>query len=128
MTDKIFLLKFLKFCIVGFSGMAIDFGSTWVFKESLKINKYIANSIGFIFATSWNFAFNRFWTFQSLYPQVAMQYLTFLSISVVGLGLNNLVVFTLHGKLQLNFYLAKLAAVVIVTSWNFLMNYFITFR
>jgi putative flippase GtrA len=128
MIDRIFLLKFFKFCIVGFSGMAIDFGTTWLFKERLKINKYIANSAGFIFATSWNFAFNRFWTFHSLYPQVAMQYLVFLSISVVGLGLNNLIVYILHGRLRLNFYLAKLVAVAIVTVWNFLMNYFFTFR
>ena len=108
--------------------MAIDFATTWVFKEGLKVNKYIANSIGFIFASSWNFALNRFWTFQSLYPKVAIQYFTFLSISVVGLGLNNLVVYILHGRFRMNFYLAKLAAVVIVTSWNFLMNYFFTFR
>jgi len=128
MIDRIFLLKIFKFCIVGFSGMAIDFGTTWVFKESLKVNKYIANSLGFIFASSWNFALNRFWTFQSLYPKVAIQYFTFLSISVVGLGLNNLVVYILHGRFRMNFYLAKLAAVVIVTSWNFLMNYFFTFR
>jgi putative flippase GtrA len=128
MIDRIFLLKFLKFCIVGFSGMLIDFGTTWLLKERLKVNKYISNSIGFIFATIWNFAFNRFWTFQSQNQQVAVQYLSFLSISIVGLGLNNLVIFILHGKLRMNFYLAKLVAVALVTTWNFLMNYFFTFR
>jgi putative flippase GtrA len=128
MIDRIFLLKFFKFCIVGFSGMGIDFGTTWLLKERLKINKYIANSTGFIFATSWNFVFNRVWTFHSLYPQVAMQYFAFLSISVVGLGLNNLIVYILHGRLSMNFYVAKLVAVVMVTAWNFLMNYFFTFK
>lgn len=128
MIDNIFLLKFFKFCIVGFFGMAIDFGTTWLFKESLKINKYLANSLGFIFSTSWNFILNRLWTFESLYQRVTMQYITFLAISLVGLGLNNLIVYILHGRLRMNFYLAKLAAVTIVTSWNFSMNYFFTFR
>ncbi len=128
MIDEIFLYKFLKFCTVGFSGMIIDFGTTWVLKERVHLNKYVANSTGFIFATTSNFALNRIWTFHSLYKEVGEQYLSFLSIALVGLALNNLVVYIFHGRLGLNFYLAKLIAVLIVTVWNFLMNYFITFR
>lgn len=127
MIDKIFILKFVKFCIVGFSGMAVDFGTTWLLKERIRINRYFANSTGFILAASWNFAFNRIWTFQSSCPQIAAQYIAFLSISAVGLALNNLIIFILHGKTGMNFYVAKLIAVVLVTLWNFLMNYFITF-
>ena len=51
-TDKIFIEKFLKFCIVGGSGVIIDFGITFVCKELLKLNKYAANSLGFICAAT----------------------------------------------------------------------------
>jgi putative flippase GtrA len=128
MIDEIFLWKFLKFCIVGFTGMTIDFGTTWLLKEKVRINKYVANSAGFILAASSNYAFNRFWTFHSETPHVVVQYISFLSVSVIGLGINNLVVYILNDRFRLNFYFSKLFAIAVVTLWNFLMNYFITFK
>jgi putative flippase GtrA len=126
--DEIFICKFLKFCIVGFSGMIIDFGTTWVLKEKIKVNKYIANSSGFILATSSNYLLNRFWTFHSGNPRIATEYVSFILISLVGLAINNLIIFLLNDKMKINFYLSKLFAVGVVTIWNFFMNYMITFR
>ena len=40
-------LQFIKFCVVGGTGVVVDFGITFLFKEKLKLNKYIANSLGF---------------------------------------------------------------------------------
>jgi len=122
-----FLLKFLKFGIVGFSGVFVDFGVTYVCKEWIKIQKYVANSIGFIAAASSNYILNRIWTFKSQNPDVATEYTEFFVISLVGLGLVNLIVWLLHGKLKWNFYLSKLFAIGVVTIWNFLANYYITF-
>jgi putative flippase GtrA len=128
MNDKFLLMKFLKFCLVGFSGMIIDFGTTWLLKEKLKLNKYLANSTGFILAASSNYFLNRFWTFRSGNSSVVTEYLSFILISVAGLGINNLVVYLLTEKVRLNFYVSKLFAVGVVTIWNFSMNYLITFR
>lgn len=127
MIDNLFLLKFIKFCVVGASGMILDFGTTWVLKEKVKINKYIANSTGFLLAATSNYLLNRFWTFQSGNPQIAKEYLSFMGISIIGLGINNLVLFLLTEKMKLNFYLSKLFAIGVVTLWNFFMNYMITF-
>jgi putative flippase GtrA len=125
--SKTFLVKFLKFGIVGFSGVFVDFGITYICKEWLKIQKYIANSIGFIVAASSNYFLNRIWTFKSQNPDVATEYTEFFIISLVGLGIANLIVFLIHGKLKYNFYLSKLFAIGMVTIWNFFANYYITF-
>jgi putative flippase GtrA len=126
--DEVFIWKFLKFCIVGFSGMIVDFGITWLLKEKVKVNKYIANSTGFILAASSNYLFNRFWTFHSVNPRIVSEYGSFILISSVGLAINNLIIFLLNEKMKLNFYLSKLFAIGVVTIWNFFMNYVITFR
>ena len=42
-----FIVKMIKFGLVGLMGMVIDFGITWLCKEKLKWNKYVANSCGF---------------------------------------------------------------------------------
>ena len=127
MIDGVFLLKFLKFCVVGSCGMVIDFGTTWLLKEKVKINKYVANSTGFIRAATSNYVLNRFWTFQSGNPRIATEYFSFILIAVIGLGINNLVVYLLSDRLRLNFYLSKLFAIGVVTLWNFFMNYLFTF-
>ena len=67
-----FIYKFIKFGIVGASGMVIDFGTTYVFKEYVKVQKYIANAIGFTIAATTNYFFNRIWTFHSNNPEIAI--------------------------------------------------------
>lgn len=127
MINRVIILKFLKFCLVGFSGMLVDFGFTWLCKEKFKWNKYVSNSIGFVLAATNNYIWNRWWTFQSDNANIPIEYGKFFVISVIGLGLNNLVIYLLHEKLKLNFYLAKLIAIGVVTVWNFTMNYRFTF-
>ncbi len=125
--SRTFIVKFIKFGIVGFSGVFVDFGITYICKEWLKIQKYVANSLGFIFAASSNYFLNRVWTFKSQNPDVATEYTEFFIISLVGLGLANLIVYLVHGRFKQNFYLSKLFAIGIVTIWNFFANYYITF-
>ena len=127
MTDRVVIWKFAKFCAVGFSGMMVDFGTTWLCKEKFGWNKYVSNSLGFILAASNNYLWNRIWTFHSTNTNIPVEYGKFFLISVIGLGINNLVIYLLHEKLKLNFYFAKLFAIGIVTIWNFTMNYFFTF-
>jgi putative flippase GtrA len=128
MIDRLIIIKFLKFCVVGFSGMLIDFGTTWLLKEKARVNKYIANSTGFVLAATSNYIWNRIWTFHSSNDQIAVEYLSFILISVAGLGINNFIIFLLNDKLKFNFYLSKLIAIGVVTIWNFVMNFIITFR
>lgn len=121
------IIKFIRFCIVGGSGVFVDFGITWLFKELLRFNKYIANALGFLCAATSNFFLNRMWTFAGTEGDTGTQYLRFLLISVIGLGINSLTVFLLHGKIKWNFYLSKLLATGVVTFWNFFMNYLFNF-
>ena len=119
---------FVKFAIVSGSGVIVDFGVTYLLKEKAKINRYIANSLGFITAASSNYLLNRWWTFHSANPDIVREYLSFIGIAMVGLLINNAVLYILHEKAQKHFYLSKLLAIGVVTLWNFFMNYFFTFR
>lgn len=119
--------RFIKFGVVGFSGVCIDFFFTWLLKEKFRINKYVANSVGFVVAASSNYIWNRVWTFESHNSEVAREYFLFLTIALVGLIINNFVIFLLNEKLRFNFYFSKLLAIGVVTFWNFGMNYWLTF-
>ena len=126
--DKLFILKFLKFGAVGFSGVFVDFGVTYLFKEIIKINKYVSNAIGFICAATSNYILNRIWTFQSENADVATEYGKFMLVSAIGLGINSLTLYILTDKLKWNFYLSKIFAIGMATLWNFFANLLFTFR
>lgn len=121
------LWKFLKFGAVGFSGVFVDFGVTWLCREKLRLNQYLANSTGFLCAVVSNYILNRVWTFESQDPEVAMQFSKFLGASIIGLALNNGIIYLLNERLGINFYAAKLVATGVVTIWNFWANYTFTF-
>ena len=125
--EKAFLMRFLRFCVVGASGTAIDFGLTWLCKEIFKIPKFLANAIGFVVAATSNYILNRLWTWQSTSDAVGTEYAKFFAVSLVGLGLNTLILYLMHEKLRLNFYLSKVFATGVVMLWNFFANNFFTF-
>ncbi len=122
------ILQFIKFCVVGAGGMVVDFGTTWLLKEKLHFNKYVANSTGFALAVINNFLWNKYWTFHDRNEEVGIQFLLFLGISVMGLLLNNGVIYLLINRWRMNFYLSKLFATGVVTLWNFGANYQFTFH
>lgn len=121
------ILKFLKFGVVGSSGLIIDFGITYLLKEKLKVHKLIANSCGFIFAASSNYFFNRIWTFESSNQDISGEFGLFFTFSLIGLLINNSVLYLLHEKFSIRFYLAKLIAVGVTVLWNFASNYLFNF-
>ena len=122
-----FFYKFLRFGIVGATGVAVDFGFTILCKEYLKIQKYVANAIGFTIAASSNYYLNRIWTSKSTNPEIAVEYGEFLLISMIGLGLNTLMIYILVGRYNKNFYLSKVFGIGVVTIWNFFANAYFTF-
>ena len=121
------LYKFLKFCFVGVTGTIIDFGLTWICKEKLKIHKFVANAIGFVVAATSNYILNRIWTWGSTNEQVGVEYVKFFGVSLIGLGLNTLILYLLHEKMKLNFWFSKVVATGVVMVWNFLANHYFTF-
>ena len=125
--DKLLISKLLKFGIVGCSGMIIDFGITYLCKEILRINKFISNGIGFILAATSNYLLNRIWTFNSHTEEIGIQYMQFMIVSIVGLGINSLALYLLNERLKWNFYFSKLIAIGITTIWNFFGNLLFTF-
>ncbi|RTL58633.1 MAG: GtrA family protein [Sphingobacteriales bacterium] len=120
--------KFIKFGLVGVTGIIVDFSVTWFCKERLRWNKFLANSVGFTLAVINNYILNRVWTFESHNRQVALQFSLFLLVSLAGLLINNFLLWLLLKQTQKNFYLVKLIVTGIVFFWNYFANSYITFK
>jgi putative flippase GtrA len=120
--------KFIKFLIVGFSGLIVYYGITAFSKEILKIQRFIANAMGFVCAATSNYYLNRIWTFSSTNPQILKEFSYFFIISLIGLGINSLILWLVLKNFKINFYLAKIFAIAGATLWNFFANAYITFQ
>jgi putative flippase GtrA len=79
-------------------------------------------------AASNNFIWNRVWTFKSDNPDLALQYLVFILVSLVGLAFNNAALWFFHEKRQMSFYVSKILAVFVAMFWNFFGYKFLAFR
>ncbi len=132
------ITKFIKFAVVGASGAVIDFGLTALCKGIFGIPELLSNAIGFTVAATSNYFLNRVWTWRSTSKEVGIEYAKFFFVSLVGLGLNSLIVFLLKDisivprfvetNLDWDFWVAKIIATGIVMVWNFLANNLFTFR
>lgn len=119
--------KLIKFGVVGFSGLLVDFAITYLFKEKLRFNKYVANGLGFSVAVVSNFILNKWWTFENTKQDYIPQFFTFTLVAIGGLAINQLILYLLHEKVKLNFYFAKLLAIGAVTLWNFGFSNYVVF-
>jgi putative flippase GtrA len=120
--------KIIKFGVVGVSGMAIDFSVTWLLKEKLKANKYIANSAGFSCAVVSNFILNNIWTFAGHDSGTAKRFCLFIIIAAGGILISNISLYFLLKYVKINFYLLKLVVTGIVFFWNYFLNLTFTFN
>ena len=113
--------------------MAVHFAVLFLLRDVAHCNTFVANSAGFVAAASSNYILNRIWTFRSREKQVAVEYLKFILISLVGLAINNGTLWLgsrllPHWKGDWRFYILWVVAVGVTTLWNFTANYLYTFR
>jgi len=114
--------------MVGGSGLVIDMGLTWLFKDVLGFNPYVAHIIGFLCAVGNNYVLNKYWTFQEQSKISGTQFSYFLIVSLIGLVLSTCSLFVLHNYLNISFYLSKLISIGIVSVWNYLINRYWVFN
>ena len=129
MFKKATIEKIIKFGFVGFTGVFVDYAFTYLFRDIIGSNDYIANTIGFGIAATTNFYLNRKWTFKSQNQNIQKEYTIFVGIAIIGLILNNGIIWLLFEHYELlDFYMAKLVAICMVFVWNFTLNNLFNFR
>ena len=132
LTKELFW-KFVRFGVVGFSGMIVDYAFLFLFVKLCGLPDLLANAFSFTLAASSNYFLNRIWTFHSHEKQVGVEYVKFILVSVIGLGINNGSLWLLSRLLpswadDWRFYILWVVAVGITTIWNFFGNLLFTFR
>ena len=110
--------QFLRFCVVGASGYAVNIGAFAV-ALALSVEHLVAVAAGFGLAMASNFWFNRHWTFASCHRGLARQAARFFTVSVAACLLAAAILELLMGS-GLSALAAQPASVMAVTPLSFL--------
>jgi putative flippase GtrA len=129
------LQRFAKFATVGAIGMLVDIAILNALHKLLGLMVLWANTVSFSAAVVSNFTWNRLWTFpESRARPLVPQLVQFAIVNVVGLAINNLVLWLALQVLQhlvpdpFDYNLAKITAIGVVLFWNFGINRIWTYR
>lgn len=126
--------KFLRFGVVGFSGVFVDMGIFYILRTLLGFGLTRSTIVSSEVAIISNFLWNDLWTFGDISKrqpgkhQRFKRLLKFNTICLMGVIVNVLLVNLLFNRFGMNEYLAKLIAIAAVTMWNFWINTKLSWR
>ena len=122
------LQQFFLYCLGGGLSLIIDLSGLYIFTEYFKIWYLLSATMSFIIAATFNYLFQKFITFKSTDKNIARQFIMFVIVAVVGLLLNNSLLYLLVELAGVWYIFAKIVAAALVLIWNFIANKKFTFK
>jgi putative flippase GtrA len=120
-------IQLAKFGLVGASGYLVNLGIYALLLKRAGLHYLLAETCSFLVAATWNYAWNRYWTFRAERGHFGYQGVRFLVVSGTVYGANTGLL-TLLVSLGAGKIVGQAIAVVLVTPLNFLGNKLWSFR
>ncbi|MDO4670756.1 MAG: GtrA family protein [Aerococcus sp.] len=113
--------QFIKFGIVGVVATVIDFAVYFVLTDVIGIHYLIANLLSFSISTVFNYWASMRYVFESKYvgKDRAREAVIFVTLSILGLGVQQLSLWLAVTKLLLGTTFGKIAATAVSMVFNF---------
>lgn len=113
--------QILRFIFVGGTAFVIDFGVLWLLTEVAGINYLLSNAISFSASVIYNYIMSILWVFDvKKTHSKAKELVVFILLSLIGLGINQLIMWLTVEQLAVNYLFSKIFATGIVMIYNFI--------
>lgn len=114
------VIQFFRYGFVGGIAFLFDIATLWLVTSKLGIHYLVGGLLGFCVGLIVNYGLSVFWVFdRRQVSSRSMQFGMFALIGVVGVGVNELIMWLLTEKIGWHYLGSKLAATVFVYVWNF---------
>ena len=124
--------QFLRYFVTGGLAFIVDFGAFALALYYFEIHYLIANLIGLMAGNVVNYLLTVGWVFSTekrkMEKHVFLEVVIFVLISLVGMGLNELLMYVFVDMLTIQEMVSKVLAAIIVLLYNFLARKFILFK
>lgn len=118
-------LRFLRFALVGASGILVNTAVLWTLASRLGIYYVFAGAAAIATATTWNFLLNDAFTWRdrrsTSRSRVVTRYLQYWAVTGVGSGLHLLILYALT-TLGVPYLISNLAGIGAAVAWNYRTN------
>ena len=119
--DNKLLIQILKFIVVGGIATIIDFAVLYLLKEFIGLNEILANTISFTVSVIYNYIASIKWVFDvDKDKNEKQQFIIFIVFSIIGLLINNLILWICIDKFNIHYLIGKVFATGIVMIFNFI--------
>lgn len=112
--------QIFKFGVVGFSATAIDYGLMVLLTEVFSVNYLVSSAISFCVSVVYNYLLSVFWVFDVQKSKGGQNFIVFLVLSIIGLLLNQGLMWLGTDILAVHYMLTKIVATVLVMVYNFI--------
>lgn len=120
--------EFIRYGVASLLALAIDTGLLFFLTEIHEVSYLISGAVGFVAGMVAIYILSVRWVFdQRAVMNPLMEFALFATIGLVGLGINELMLFVFTGLLSIHYLLSKIISVVIVFSWNFAARKYLLF-
>ena len=118
---KKLIRQVLRFGVVGVIATLIDYGVLIICTELLGVNYLISSGIGFSVSVIANYLMSVHWVFdvKGNGQSQGMQFAVFIVLSIIGLGLTELLMWLGTDVLGIYYLVTKLGSTAIVMVYNF---------
>ncbi|WP_373212109.1 GtrA family protein [Ruminococcus sp. 5_1_39BFAA] len=118
---KTLMAQILRFGIVGGTAFVIDYGVMVALTEIFGINYLVSSGISFCVSVIYNYVLSTHWVFDvAKKRKKSEEFVVFLVLSIIGLGINELLMWLLVDKAKIIYLLSKIFATAIVMVYNFI--------
>ena len=114
------LNQILKFGLVGGMAFVIDYVPLYVCTEFLHIHYLISSIISFTVSVIFNYILSIKWVFDVKKKQDVKDFVIFIILSVIGLGINSLIMYVMVEKFGVYYMLSKIVSTAVVMAYNFI--------
>lgn len=113
--------QIMRFGVVGASAFVIDYGLMIILTEVCGINYLVSSGISFTVSVIFNYVLSVRWVFDvSGERNKRNDFVFFVVLSVIGLGINQVMMWLLVEFLGILYFIAKIFATAVVMVYNFI--------
>ena len=124
--------QFVRYFVTGGLAFVVDFGVFAIALYGFDVHYLLANLIGLMGGNVVNYLLSIGWVFSSekrtMEKHRLIEISVFVLISLVGMGLNEYLMYVFVGLLMIQEMLSKVGAAIIVLLYNFFARKFILFK
>lgn len=117
---KKLLSQLIKFGLVGFMCFFIDYGIMVFLTEVAGVHYLLSSGISFTVSVIVNYVLSLTYVFETEKGNKVKEFIIFVVLSVIGLGINQLLMWFCVDVLEIFYMISKIGATAVVMVYNFI--------